>query len=299
MGNVESLSGLNAFVKAAQLGSFVAAAERLGVSASAIGKSVARLESSLGISLFHRSTRSLSLTEEGALFYERSQRIVLELEEAEQEISRIVAAPRGKLRLSLPAIGYRLLLPLLPGFSARYPEVELDLDFSDRMVDVIDEGFDAVLRSGEYADSRLRARRLGGFRFLLVGATGYLAQRGTPQVPADLAQHACLFYRFPSGGQLQPWQFDGVALHQSSLRGPLVFNNLEAQISAARRGLGLIYIPDFAVQEYLDSGEMRSVLAEYISAGGQFSLLWPGQRNLLPKLRVLIDYLVEHIGLQK
>ncbi len=162
MSSVESLSGLNAFVKAAQLGSFVAAAERLGVSASAIGKSVARLERSLGISLFNRSTRSLSMTEEGQLFFERSQRIVMELEEAEQELSRLMAAPRGRLRLSFPAIGYRLLLPLLPGFTARYPEIELDLDFNDRLVDVIGEGYDAVLRSGEFADSRLKARRLGG-----------------------------------------------------------------------------------------------------------------------------------------
>ncbi|MTD26175.1 LysR family transcriptional regulator [Erwinia sorbitola] len=300
MSSVESLSGLNAFVKAAQLGSFVAAADRLGVSASAIGKSVARLEASLGVSLLNRSTRSLSLTEEGLLFFERSQRIVAELEEAEEELSRLMAAPRGRLRLSFPAIGYRLLLPLLPGFTARYPEIELDLDFNDRLVDVIGEGYDAVLRSGEFADSRLKARRMGGFRFRIVGATGYFRQHGIPQTPADLAQHACLLYRFSGSGQIQPWQFD--TSHQArplSLTGPLVFNNLEAQISAARRGLGVIYVPDFAVKEYLEKGELRSVLDEQISAGGQFSLLWPGNRHLLPKLRVLIDYLAEHIELSK
>lgn len=299
MSSVESLSGLNAFVKAAQLGSFVAAAERLSVSASAIGKSVARLEASLGVSLFNRSTRSLSLTEEGLLFFERSQRIVMELEEAEQELSRLMAAPRGRLRLSFPAIGYRLLLPLLPGFTARYPEIELDLDFNDRLVDVIGEGYDAVLRSGEFADSRLKARRLGGFRFRLVGATDYFARHGVPQGPEDLAQHACLLYRFSGNSQLQPWQFDGADDRTLSLAGPLVFNNLEGQISAARRGLGLIYVPDFAVTEYLESGELQSVLDEHISAGGQFSLLWPGNRHLLPKLRVLIDYLAEHIALSK
>lgn len=299
MSSVESLSGLNAFVKAAQLGSFVAAAERLGVSASAIGKSIARLERNLGISLFNRSTRSLSMTEEGQLFFERSQRIVMELEEAEQELSRLMAAPRGRLRLSFPAIGYRLLLPLLPGFTARYPEIELDLDFNDRLVDVIGEGYDAVLRSGEFADSRLKARRLGGFRFVLVGATDYFARRGVPQMPDDLAQHDCLLYRFSGTGQLQPWQFDGTDDRTLSLKGPLVFNNLEAQISAARRGLGVIYVPDFAVTEYLQSGELQSVLDEKITAGGQFSLLWPGNRHLLPKLRVLIDYLAEQIALSK
>jgi len=299
MSSVESLSGLSAFVKAAQLGSFVAAAERLGVSASAIGKSVARLEASLGVSLFNRSTRSLSLTEEGALFFERSQRIVMELEEAQQELSRLMAAPRGRLRLSFPAIGYRLLLPLLPGFAARYPEIELDLDFNDRLVDVIGEGYDAVLRSGEFADSRLKARRLGGFQFRLVGSAGYFQQHGTPQTVAELSQHACLLYRFSGSGQLQPWQFNGVDPQALSLNGPLVFNNLEAQISATRRGLGLIYVPDFAVQEYLESGELQSVLEGEIGHGGQFSLLWPGNRHLLPKLRVLIDYLAEHIALRK
>lgn len=299
MSSVESLSGLTAFVKAAQLGSFAAAAERLGVSASAIGKSVARLESSLGVSLLNRSTRSLSLTEEGALFYERSQRIVLELEEAEQELSRLMSAPRGRLRLSFPAIGYRLLLPLLPAFTARYPDIELDLDFNDRLVDVISEGYDAVLRSGDFADSRLKARRLGGFHFCLVASADYFSRRGRPLQPADLSEHECLMYRFSASGQLQPWQFEGVDVRQLPLKGSLVFNNLEAQISAARRGLGLIYVPDFAVQEYLDSGELHSVLEDFISAGGQFSLLWPGNRHLLPKMRVLIDYLAEHIGLDR
>ncbi|MBD8161872.1 LysR substrate-binding domain-containing protein [Erwinia persicina] len=296
---MESLSGLNAFVKAAQLGSFVAAAERLGVSPSAIGKSVARLEAGLGVSLFNRSTRSLSLTEEGQLFFERSQRIVAELEEAEQELSKLMAAPRGRLRLSLPATGYHLLLPLLPGFTRQYPEIELDLDFNDRLVDVIGEGYDAVLRSGDFADSRLKARRMGGFRFRVVGSPGYLRQRGTPRVPADLAQHTCLLYRFSGNGQIQPWQFDGGKGQPQTPSGPLVFNNLEAKISAARRGLGLIYVPDFAIADALQRGELCSVLDDSIRAGGQFSLLWPGNRHLLPKLRVLIDYLAEHIALSQ
>ncbi len=299
MSSVESLSGLNAFVKAAQLGSFVAAAERLGVSASAIGKSIARLEGSLGVSLFNRSTRSLSLTEEGQMFYERSQRIVAELEEAEQELSTLMAVPRGRLRLSFPAIGYHLLLPLLPGFTRQYPEIELDLDFNDRLVDVIGEGYDAVLRSGDFADSRLKARRMGGFRFRVVGSDRYFRDYGIPRVPADLAQHTCLLYRFAGNGQIQPWQFDGGEGHAQTPAGPLVFNNLEAQISAARRGLGLIYVPDFAVADALRCGELCSVLEDHIGAGGQFSLLWPGNRHLLPKLRVLIDYLAEHIALSR
>lgn len=194
---MESLSGLLAFVRAAELRSFVAAGERLGVSASAIGKSIARLEESLGVRLFNRSTRRINLTDEGALFFERCQRIVSEIENAQAEMARISDAPRGRLRVSMPAIGYRMLVPLLAGFGARYPEVELDVDFNDRIVDLIAEGIDVAVRGGELADSRMMARRLGPFRQILAGAPDYFRRCGTPRAPAELLEHACLRYRLP------------------------------------------------------------------------------------------------------
>ncbi|BCQ61951.1 hypothetical protein PBOI14_37010 [Pseudomonas sp. Boi14] len=126
-----------------------------------MGKALARLEQRLGVRLLNRSTRRISLTDEGALFYERGQRIVAEVQEAEAELARISDKPRGRLRVSLPAIGYRMLLPILPEFSARYPDIELDLDFNDRLIDVIAEGVDAVIRSGELPDSQLKSRNLG------------------------------------------------------------------------------------------------------------------------------------------
>ena len=189
---MDSLSGLMAFVRSAEMNSFVAASERLGVSASAISKSVARLEDELGVRLFNRSTRRLSLTEEGALFFERCRRIVEEIEEAEYELSRLVGMPRGKLRVSVPAIGYRILMPVLREFVTRYPNIELDLDFNDRLIDVIAEGVDAAIRSGDMGNSQLKARSLGTFRFVLVGAPHYFASCGVPRVPTDLANHACL-----------------------------------------------------------------------------------------------------------
>ncbi|MDE1169538.1 MAG: LysR family transcriptional regulator [Pseudomonas sp.] len=295
---MESLSGLTAFVRAAELRSFVAAAQRLGLSASAVGKSVARLEESLGVRLLNRSTRHISLTEEGALFYARCSRVVAELEEAEAELSRSREAPRGRLRVSLPALGYRMLLPILPEFTRRYPEVELDLDFNDRLVDVIAEGMDAVIRSGEFLDSRLKARTLGTFRLLLVAAPHYLAERGTPTTPENLAQHACLFYRFHSNGQIQPWQLAG---HEQRpplvLPGTLTFNNIEALIGAALGGLGIAYLPDFAVSQYVRDGQLQAVLPDYTMQGGQFSLLWPGSRQTLPKLRVFVDFLAQRLVL--
>lgn len=179
---MDGLGSLNAFVQAADARSFTAAGRRLGVSSSAVGKAVARLEQRLGVRLLHRSTRTITLTPEGELFLERCRRIFGEVEAAEQEIAQTQGAPRGKLRVSLPLVGM-LMMPTLCAFMRHYPEVELDLDFTDRLVDVIDEGFDAVVRAGEVSDSRLMTRTLGTFRFRLVAAPDYLARRGTPQSP--------------------------------------------------------------------------------------------------------------------
>ena len=295
---MESLSGLHAVVTVGKLGSYVAAAERLAISASAVGKSVARLEDGLGVRLFNRSTRRLSLTEEGALFFERCSRIVEQLEEAEAELTLAREEPRGRLRVSLPAIGYRMLLPVLPEFTRRYPHIELDMDFSDRMVDVIGEGMDAVIRSGDFADSRLKSKALGSFRFVLVGAPGYFASQGLPAAPQDLQQHVCLRYRFPSNGQLQEWAFTTAQDEPPGKRPDrLVFNNVEALIGAAVEGLGIAYVPDFAVHQALQANQLVAVLHDHISAQGRFSVLWPGSRHLLPKLRVFVDFVAQHIKL--
>lgn len=180
---MDSLSGLIAFVRTAETLSFVAAGRLLGVSASAVGKNVAKLEQSVGVRLFQRSTRRVSLTDEGALFYERCRRVLDDLNDAETMLSQSALTPRGKLRVSLPTIGYRFLMPILPDFAARYPEVELDLDFDDRILDVIEEGLDVVVRSGELTDSRLMSRRLRAFRFVLCASPAYLAAHGRPRTP--------------------------------------------------------------------------------------------------------------------
>src|SRR5450830_74243 len=201
---MDSLNGFTVFVQVAETRSFVAAGRLLSVSASAIGKSVVRLEERLGVRLFHRSTRSVTLTAEGTLFLERSRRILAEIEAAELELSATRQAPRGRLRISLPLVTM-LVMPALTAFMHRYPAIELDVDFSDRLVDVIEEGFDIVMRTGEPADSRLMSRPLGSYRLQLVASPGYLARRGTPEAPADLAQHACLQHKFPSTGKFEPW----------------------------------------------------------------------------------------------
>ncbi|MEC5321065.1 LysR substrate-binding domain-containing protein [Brenneria populi subsp. brevivirga] len=288
---MDNLNGLLAFVRAAQSHSFASAGERMGISASAVGKSVARLEGKLNVRLFNRSTRRISLTDEGQLFFERCQHIVAQLEEAEQELVRISAVPRGKLRITAPAIGYRMLLPHLSEFRQRYPEVELDFDFSDRMVDVIEEGFDIAIRSGELSSSQMMSRRIGPFRFAIVGSPAYFAANPPPQTPADLRHHACLRYRFPSNGQWQEWDIHGA--EPLTLPLALSSNNLESLLQSALQGLGIAYVPEFIVRRYLDAGELVSALSSYLQDGGKFSVVWPSSRHMLPKVRVFIDFLTE------
>ena len=188
----DSLGALNVFVQAAETRSFTAAGRQLGISSSAVGKAVARLEERLGVRLFHRSTRAITLTPEGSLFLERCRRIFCEVEAAELELSRTRAHPRGVLRVSLPVVGM-LMMPTLSAFMHAWPDIELDLDFSDRLVDVIEEGFDAVIRTGEASDSRLMTRVLGTFGYRLVGAPAYFEKTGRPRHLATLPRTGACF----------------------------------------------------------------------------------------------------------
>lgn len=287
---MDSLNTLNVFVQVAETRSFVAAGRVLGVTASAVGKSVVRLEERLGVRLFNRSTRSVTLTAEGELFLERSRRILMEIDEAEAELSQTVSAPRGRLKVSLPLVGHPFL-QVLAQFKKAYPEVQLDLSFTDRRVDVVEEGYDAVLRSGEAPDSRLSSRLVGDYRMIVVAAPAYLASRGTPGHPSDLAAHSCILFRFPNTGKLQRWPLrqDGVELDMQ-LPAAMICNNLEARVCFARQGIGLAYLPDFAIREWLESGELVQVLHD-CTERGSFRMMWPSSRHPSPKLRVFIDFL--------
>ncbi|WP_322015590.1 LysR family transcriptional regulator [Paraburkholderia sp. J12] len=292
---MDSLNGFVVFVQVAQTRSFVAAGRLLGVSASAVGKSVARLEDKLGVRLFYRSTRSVTLTAEGTRFLERSRRILAEIEAAQTEISEATARPRGPLRVSLPLVS-SLLLPVLGEFMREYPEIELDLDFTDRVVDVIEEGFDAVVRTGVPTDSRLAARKLGSFRWCVVASPQYFERRGTPQVPADLLDHTCLHYRVPNTGKLETW-----ALRRASgepeltLPVSMICNNIDTRVCFALQGRGIAYLPDFSIRTLLEDGQLRVVLCDHVEREGVFHVLWPASKHPSPKVRVLVDFLGEHV----
>jgi DNA-binding transcriptional LysR family regulator len=291
---MDNLNGIVAFVRTAETLSFVEAGRKLGISASAVGKAIAKLEASLGVRLFHRTTRRVSLTHEGQHFHERCHRILEELRDAEAMLSKAAQTPRGRLRVSLPVIGYRFLLPVLPAFSARYPDVELDLDFNDRIVDVVEGGFDAVIRSGLLTDSSLMSRRLGPFRFVLCASPEYVARMGQPRTVAELVEHDCVRYRFPTTGRLQPWTF-GDDDEPPRLRTSMTCNNMEALRGAVIAGFGIGFVPDFLVRDALACGSLVTVLDDLAIPPGQFSVLWPSSRQLSPKLRVFVDFMCERL----
>src|SRR5271170_8150705 len=292
---MDSLGSLNAFVRAAEARSFTVAGRQLGVSSSAIGKAVARMEERLRVRLLHRSTRSITLTAEGALFLERCRRIFSEIEAAEIELSQTHEAPRGTLRVGLPLVGI-LMMPTLVAFMRAYPEIILDLDFSDRVVDVIEEGFDAVVRFAHVADSRLMSRALGTYRRRLVAAPAYLAAKGVPLTPDDLKAHSCLHHKFPTSRKLERWplrpEHAGLEIEWPRTA---VASTIEPLICMAEQGMGIACLPDFAISRQLREGVLVAVLDEYSDRSGPLRVLWPSSRHLAPKLRVFVDFLAANL----
>jgi DNA-binding transcriptional LysR family regulator len=294
---MDKLSGLEVFVHTARTQSFVGAGRALGLSPSAVSKSISRLEERVAVRLFQRSTRSVRLTAEGELYFERCQRIMGEIELAELELSSMSQQPRGRLKVGLPLAG-GLPLPVISAFMDRYPDIDLDLDFSDRLSDVIDEGLDVVIRGGDLDDSRLVSKRLGSYRVLLVATPGYLAQRGTPVKPADLVQHACLHYRYPSSGKLEAWPLKPTRSANAEVALPMtmVASSLEALLHLVQDGRGIACVPDFSVKLQLAEGLLESVLDTYMNRAITFRIVWPSSKQMAPKVRVFVDFVVERFG---
>lgn len=288
-----SLQGLVAFAQTVKEGSFADAARELGLTPSAVAKSVARLEAELGLRLLHRTTRQVSLTSDGHALYERCRRIVDEMESLRAQAEGVRGEPAGKLRLNAPTtFGKKVLVPLLAQLVSRYPRVELDLTFSDRYEDIIRSGFDAAVRVGRLADSTLIAHRFATQQILVCASPGYLAQHGKPTAPGDLAAHRCMLFRMPSAGRVRPWEF----LHSGQ---PMTFvpdasvtmDDGEALVAAAVAGLGLAQVPDYMAQEHLDAGRLVEVLQAFRVPPMPISLVYPSSRQVTPRLRVLLEAL--------
>jgi DNA-binding transcriptional LysR family regulator len=293
---MDPFSGLMAFVKTADLGSFVAAAGALGRSPSAVGKAVARLEREAGVRLIERNTRRMQLTAEGRQFHERCRSILDELADAQAALARSREAPRGLLRVSAPVVGHHFLLPVLPTFLARCPEVELDLQFTDHAPDLIESGIDVAIRSGDLPDSGLAARPLQAFHLGLWAAPAYLQRHGAPTRWRDLAQHTVARFRHPSTGKLLDWPVaDGIDPDTLRVRRTVACNHIEAVLGAALSGLGIVCLPDFLVRELVATGRLQPVLPEVAHARGRFHALWSAHRQPAPKVRAFIDHLRDHL----
>ncbi|HLB15694.1 MAG TPA: LysR family transcriptional regulator [Burkholderiales bacterium] len=282
-----------AFAETAKRGSFAEAARELGLSASAVAKGVGRLEADLGLRLFHRTTRQVTLTSEGHELYARCRRIVDEIEALRDDASGARAEPSGTLRLNAPLVlGRMAVVPALAALVRRYPKITLEVGFSDRYVDLVREGLDAVVRIGHLPDSTLVGRHIGDQTVIVVAAPRYLRERGTPRTPADLAGHLCLLFRNPSTGRPRPWQFQ--ERQRSFERMPVsatVMNDGEALVAAAAAGMGLIQVPDYMAGDALRAGRLVEVLGRYRSAPLPISLVYPSTRRVTPRLRALIEVL--------
>lgn len=293
--SIESLSGLVAFSVAVETGSFAAAGRRLGLSASAVGKAVERLEGRLGLRLLNRTTRSLALTGEGEVLYSYVARILKDLKDAEQELYLVQKTPRGRLKISVPTVmGRKIVMPALRDFYTRFPDVTIDITLDDLKVDVIEGGYDLVLRLGDLEDSSLQARRIGPHTFTTCASPDYLARHGTPETPADLSNHCCIQYRFPTTGRPEIWAFKGPPAPKTA-KPAIILNDGEALASAALGGLGIVQAPNYLVQEDVAAGRLQPVLADYTDDRGSVWLVWPPMSAQVPKVRAFIDFIAERV----
>jgi len=291
------LSAMVLFARVVEAESFTGAARDLGISKSAVSKQISRLEDRLGLRLLNRSTRRLSLTEAGAAFYEGCQRVASEAAAAERIVSRLASGPRGELRVNAPmSFGIRHLGPCLPDFLRRFPELTVDLTLNDRQVDLVEEGFDVAVRIGDLADSSLIARRLAPSHRVVVAAPAYLAGRGRPERPEQLADHACLRYSYQAAGR--EWRFRGPGGERRvKAKGPLSVNNGDVLRAAALDGLGIAFLPTFFVGPDLRAGRLERLLPDWREApDSAVHAVYPANRNLSPKVRVFVDFLAERFG---
>lgn len=291
---VDRLSGISVFVKAADTGSFARASEQLGLTRSAVGKTIARLEERLGARLFNRTTRAQSLTEEGQTFYERCRRIVTELDEVEAMLDGGDRSPTGVLRVSAPVLLGRLCVaPVLIGLARRHSLMELDLRFADQFVDLVEERIDLAVRIGPLPDrAGLTAAKLGEFDMVVCAAPTYIAARGRPVGPGDLSGHDCLPYA-RRGGRAEPWRFAATAgtVTELAVGGRIRLDDLEAVAEAAIDGAGLACLPAWLVDDRLRSGRLVRVLDDYRALGNPVYAVWPQAAFTPAKVRVAIDEL--------
>lgn len=284
--------GIYEFVQVVEAGSFTAAAERMGLSNSQVSKLVARLEDRLGVRLLNRTTRRLTLTDEGEHFFHRCRRTIEDFERTEQEISSHQNEPRGNLKVNIAgSFQERFIVPILVDFLKQNPGLTVDLDFTDQHVDLVSQGYDISICGGELADSSLVARKLAENYNYLVAHPDYLAKHGTPQTLDDLSHHNCLI------GVDSVWQLsNGQRTEQFKPQGNWRSSNGAALLSAARGGLGIALLPYFSVLEDIGNGNLTHILQPWSKLAQPVWVIYPHHRNISAKVRLFVDYLVDHLN---
>ena len=294
---MDSLTDIAVFVRVVDSGSFTAAAQRLDISKSVVSKYVTRLEERLGARLLNRTTRRLSLTEAGRVFYERSRKGLADIEDAQAEVSRLQGEPRGTLRINAPmSFGIMHVAPALPEFLERYPDLTVDMNLDDRKVDVIEEGFDVSLRISELPDSSLVARRLGPCRHAIVAAPAYLERCGTPRTPEELRDHNIITYRYQESALDWHFQSPGNKPISVPVSGSLMMNNSLAIRAALLEEVGITRTPTFVVGKDIQDGRLTPILRDYETIEATIFLVYPQRRHLSPKVRAFVDFMVERVS---
>jgi DNA-binding transcriptional LysR family regulator len=294
---MDRFQAITAFAQVVESGSFVRAAERLATSVSAVSRHVAELEAHLDVRLLNRTTRRLSLTESGGVFYQHCVQLLADLDEAEQSASASAITPRGTLRLSAPVtFGERHLAPAIGGFVERYPDMRFDVELSDRAVDLVDERFDAALRIGAIGSQNLVGRTIGETWMVCCAAPGYLERHGEPKRPEDLAVHECLTYEYAS--QRHMWLFrerDG-STGQVKVSGSVHANSGRFLEALALEGRGIACEPDFIVGPEVRAGRLVAILLAFQPPPSTIQLVYPSRRHLSAKVRAFADFLRERFA---
>lgn len=283
---------MQAFARVVELGSFTKAAASLNLPKATVSAQVQALEARLRVKLLNRTTRHVSVTPDGAAYYERAVRLLSELEEAEAAVSQATQIPRGRLRIDLPGtVARRIVIPALPDFFQRFPEIDLEVGCTDRPVDLIQEGVDCTIRVGNVGDPSLVARRIGDLHVLTCATPAYLNQHGRPGKPADLERHQLVkFFSVKTGKEYEfDFEKDGKKTVVNGIRRVAV-NDGEAYIAAGLAGIGVVQLPSFLVQEEIASGQLEVVLGEYLSDPMPVYIVYPQNRHLSIRVRAFAQW---------
>lgn len=289
---MDRFEAMHVFCKVVELGSFAAAADRLNMSTSAVSRQLAQLEALLSARLLNRSTRRISLTENGRAYYERCLLLLADLEEAEEMVGNASLNPRGTLRLTASiSFGASHLAPALGEFARKYPEMKFDLQLSDRPLDLVEEGLDLAIRIGRQGSQNLVARRIGGVTLITCASAAYLAEHGTPQHPEELAHHACLAYSYAPDPEA--WRFQGVTGDEFavSFEAAITGNNGSALAEIAAAGRGVTRAPDFILGPLVTQGRLVRILPDWDNASMPIWAMYPSRRHLSARVRSFVSFL--------